>query len=183
MCEFPSWYALPDGHAVFLTDSDIDNPALPHELGADITGHSAIRMVYPGVEAQGAAGEGFPCHPEVAEAIRAGKMARIMHSAGYAAVHVNAKGELHREDGPAVEWSDGTREWYLSGLIHREDGPAVEQSDGARGYYRNGRPHREDGPAWEWADGTREWWLNGERYDTETAWRRAVRRLHRGGEA
>ncbi len=23
--------------------------------------------------------------------------------------------QLHREDGPATEWSDGTREWYLDG--------------------------------------------------------------------
>jgi hypothetical protein len=23
--------------------------------------------------------------------------------------------KLHREDGPAIEWSNGTREWYLHG--------------------------------------------------------------------
>ena len=24
-------------------------------------------------------------------------------------------GEYHREDGPAVEWSDGDKEWFLNG--------------------------------------------------------------------
>ena len=24
-------------------------------------------------------------------------------------------GELHREDGPAIEWASGTKEWYLNG--------------------------------------------------------------------
>jgi hypothetical protein len=46
---------------------------------------------------------------------------------------------LHREDGPAFEWRDGSKEWYL-----------------------NGKRHREDGPAYEGADGHKEWWLNGE---------------------
>jgi len=33
---------------------------------------------------------------------------------------------IHRENKPAVEWSDGSKEWYLNGLRHREDGPAQE---------------------------------------------------------
>ena len=24
-------------------------------------------------------------------------------------------GELHREDGPAIEWSDGTKVWWVNG--------------------------------------------------------------------
>ena len=39
-------------------------------------------------------------------------------------------GELHREDGPAVECSDGTKSWYLHGKRHREDGPALVLVDG-----------------------------------------------------
>ena len=27
----------------------------------------------------------------------------------------NSDGFLHREDGPATEWEDGSREWYLDG--------------------------------------------------------------------
>ena len=44
---------------------------------------------------------------------------------------------MHRLDGPAIEWADGTKIWYINNQMHREDGPAVE-----------------------WADGTKEWWLN-----------------------
>jgi hypothetical protein len=73
-------------------------------------------------------------------------------------------GELHREDGPAVEYEDGTREWWLNGKLHREDGPAVEEADGTRWWYRDSELHREDGPALEWANGRREWWLNGKRH-------------------
>lgn len=35
------------------------------------------------------------------------------------------RGELHRVDGPAVEYNDGDVSWYLHGQRHREDGPAV----------------------------------------------------------
>jgi hypothetical protein len=70
--------------------------------------------------------------------------------------------EYHREDGPAVEYSYGAKEWYLNGNPHREDGPAVEDADGTKEWYLNGRLHREDGPAYEGADGTKGWWLNGQ---------------------
>ena len=70
--------------------------------------------------------------------------------------------EHHREDGPAVERPDGTKEWYLNGEHHREDGPAVERPDGTKQWLVKGKLHRENGPAIEWADGTKEWFLNGE---------------------
>ena len=47
-------------------------------------------------------------------------------------------GELHREDGPAIEWEHGVKEWYLNGVLHREDGPAVEYADGSKHWYLNG---------------------------------------------
>ena len=49
----------------------------------------------------------------------------------------NEKGELHREDGPAVESSNGRREWFKNGLRHREDGPAIVWEDGTHSYYLN----------------------------------------------
>jgi hypothetical protein len=73
-------------------------------------------------------------------------------------------GALHRDDGPAVEYSDGTREWWRAGRRHRDDGPALEWADGTRVWYVNGLAHREDGPAVEWADGTQEWRRFGELY-------------------
>ena len=61
-----------------------------------------------------------------------------------------------------VEVQDnGTKCWYLNGKLHREDGPAVEWSDGTKRWYRNGKLHREDGPACEFADGTKRWYIDG----------------------
>jgi hypothetical protein len=45
---------------------------------------------------------------------------------------------LHREDGPAVEWNDGSKYWRINGKTHREDGPAIEWSDGSKSWYLNG---------------------------------------------
>lgn len=44
----------------------------------------------------------------------------------------------HREDGPAVEYSNGTKLWCRSGLLHREDGPAYERRDVEEEYYIEG---------------------------------------------
>lgn len=50
--------------------------------------------------------------------------------------------KLHREDGPAIEWDDGDKEWYVNGKCHRIDGPAL--------VYADPQP-----------DGIKEWWTNG----------------------
>lgn len=49
------------------------------------------------------------------------------------------QGRLHCDDGPAVQYCDGTKAWLVHGDRHRVHGPAVE-----------------------WADGTVEYWLDGE---------------------
>jgi hypothetical protein len=57
--------------------------------------------------------------------------------------------------------NDGTKIWLnISGLAHKDDGPAVEQSDGTNIWYINGKIHREDGPAIEYADGGKRWYIN-----------------------
>ena len=70
-------------------------------------------------------------------------------------------GELHREDGPAIEYASGDKAWYLDGKLHREDGPAFEWANGDKAWYLNDELHREDGPAVEEANGNKWWWLNG----------------------
>ena len=72
-----------------------------------------------------------------------------------------SNGQLHREDGPAVERADGTKEWYWEDRRHREDGPAIERANGTKEWYLRGQLHREDGPAIEYANGTKEWWVKG----------------------
>ena len=42
------------------------------------------------------------------------------------------KGELHRDDGPAIELKNGDKFWYQNGKLHRVDGPAVENINGSK---------------------------------------------------
>ena len=63
--------------------------------------------------------------------------------------------------------SYGDKQWYLNGQRHREDGPAIEFNNGSQLWYLNGQLHREDGPAIELADGTKKWWLNGQQLTKE----------------
>jgi hypothetical protein len=59
----------------------------------------------------------------------------------------------------------GRRNWKLpNGKTHREDGPALEWYDGDKSWYLNGERHREDSPAVEWNDGRKEWWVNDIKY-------------------
>ena len=51
---------------------------------------------------------------------------------------------LHRENGPAVEWWNGHKEWWRNGQRHRIDGPAVEWADGIKEWYINGKELTED---------------------------------------
>ena len=53
-------------------------------------------------------------------------------------VYVNKDGFKHREDGPAIEYHDGSRSWWKDGNLHRLDGPAAE-FDGVKYWYLNGK--------------------------------------------
>ncbi len=75
-------------------------------------------------------------------------------------------GVHHREDGPAIEWSNGDREWYINGKRHRDNGPAFEYAAGAKVWWSNGQRHRDDGPACVFLY-SKEWFLNGMRYSQE----------------
>jgi len=82
--------------------------------------------------------------------------------------YYDRKGELHRLDGPAVEYINGTKEWRIHGRLHRLDGPAIEEADGTKYWHINGMGHRLNGPAVEYPNGYKEWWVEGARLgDTE----------------
>jgi hypothetical protein len=55
----------------------------------------------------------------------------------------------------------GNKSWWFNGKLHREDGPAIEYSSGSKQWYRNGKKHRIDGPACEYCNGDKFWYLNG----------------------
>ena len=76
-------------------------------------------------------------------------------------------GEPHRIDGPAVEWANGGQEWWIDGKLNRIDGPAISYPNGYKVWYINGKPHRDDGPAVEWDEEGNEWWINGVRLSPE----------------
>ena len=75
--------------------------------------------------------------------------------------YYNEQGQLHREDGPAVEYKNGDKSWHINGKFHREDGPAIEWANGDKAWFLNGEQHREDGPAVEYPIGDKYWFLNG----------------------
>ena len=73
-------------------------------------------------------------------------------------------GELHRVDGPAIEYANGDKSWYVFGIPHRLDGPAFI-SEQSVSWWVDGVLHREDGPAVIFTFGERpsrqEWWISG----------------------
>ena len=55
----------------------------------------------------------------------------------------------------------GNKKWTLNGIFHREDGPAIEFSNGEKQWYINGKLHRLDGPAIIYSNGRVNWCVNG----------------------
>ena len=74
---------------------------------------------------------------------------------------LNDEGEYHRLDGPAFEWTDGSKAWYINGQYHRIDAPAFEGANGRKEWLINGERHRIDGPAIEQPDEYKWWFFNG----------------------
>ena len=89
----------------------------------------------------------------------------------------NSDGDLHRTDGPAIEWANGTESWYWHGNLHREGGPAYTGRTGDKYWYRFHNLHRLDGPAIECVNGDKAWFIYGERYEP-LAW---LLKLHEMG--
>ena len=74
------------------------------------------------------------CAEQVFEALKY----NIVVTANGTRKYYNSAGELHREDGPAVIWTDGTYAWFQNGLRHRINGPAVVWTDGTKWWYLYG---------------------------------------------
>ena len=53
--------------------------------------------------------------------------------------YYNNQEELHHEDGPAVEYSDGSKLWCINDQLHREGGPAIEWANGCTFLCLNGQ--------------------------------------------
>jgi hypothetical protein len=64
-------------------------------------------------------------------------------------------------------YTNGDRWWYQNDQLHRTDGPAIEWASGYREWYQNDKLHRTDGPAVEYANGDKEWWINNKQLTQE----------------
>jgi hypothetical protein len=75
--------------------------------------------------------------------------------------HRDKDNNLHREDGPASIYENGSMHWRRHGKLHRVDGPAIINENMQQWWY-NGKLHRLDGPAIiETGKIPRtEWWIN-----------------------
>ena len=79
-----------------------------------------------------------------------------------------------------VKDNANTIAYYLNGKFHREDGPAIEFASGRKDWYLNGKRHRTDGPAVAYANGDKWWYLNGNFYGvnddyTNESWMRFIK--------
>jgi hypothetical protein len=64
--------------------------------------------------------------------------------------YFNHKEQIHRLDGPAIVWADGSEHWYMNGKRNRENGQAIIASNYKhKEWILCGKYHRLDGPAVE----------------------------------
>ncbi len=71
-------------------------------------------------------------------------MSLIKKGFSHGTEYINDRGEYHRLDGPAIEWNNGDRSWWINGERHREDGPAVETTSGYKAWYLNDKNYSEE---------------------------------------
>ena len=59
----------------------------------------------------------------------------------------------------------GIKRYFIKGtnIYHRDDGPAVEYTNGDKYWIQYGKRHRLDGPAIEFSNGRKEFWINDKR--------------------
>lgn len=74
-------------------------------------------------------------------------MAEIVRPNRNSYIITDDDGQLHCDNGPAVVYSTGKKEWWVHGKQHRDDGPAVE--------FRL---------TYDAAEYNNEYWLNGVQY-------------------
>jgi len=56
----------------------------------------------------------------------------------------NEDNQLHREDGPAIEYPNGDKHWFMYNRLHRLNGPAIPSRNGnIQFWYLNGIEYSE----------------------------------------
>ena len=152
MCDFPSWIIDDKGDAHWLTDKDIrDFHKGDDDLiyWFDMIGHSAITKL---LNVNGKHFERLDAKLPMALIvdIKAGRMNQMMKIVGISEMKFQKCGWIL-----FIGYANGTKKWYRNGNLHRDDGPAIEYAHGAKCWYQNGKLYRDDGLAIERADGSK----------------------------
>ena len=65
----------------------------------------------------------------------------------------------------------GNKRWFNHiGQLHRDNGPAIEYANGSKVWIKNGKCHRINGPAIQYANGHKEYWINDKMYSSLEAY-------------
>ena len=80
-------------------------------------------------------------HPELTSISETtqGPLRRVYHPSGKPTQWKDKKNRLHRDDGPAEIYPDGTEVWCHHGLLHRSDGPAMCFPNGVKRWFYHGQ--------------------------------------------
>lgn len=100
-------------------------------------------------------------------------MAKYHYSDGSVLCRHDPNRILHRADGPAIEYRNGSREWVQNDRLHRLNGPAIEYNS-VKMWYQNGELHRLDGPAVEHSDGEKQWYIKGKLQSTKKEFEKTI---------
>ena len=73
-------------------------------------------------------------------------------------------GHIHREDGPAVIYDDGSVEYWQHGRLHRIGGPAIDYPDTFRKWYQDNNLY----------NNSREWWVDNYRIFSKEQYQKAT---------
>jgi hypothetical protein len=82
-------------------------------------------------------------------------------------IKINSRNSIPNNFTGIAKYLDGSKEWYKEGKFHREDGPAIEFTNETKHWYKEGKLHRINGPAIELPDGTKFWFIEGNLYVPE----------------
>ncbi len=70
-----------------------------------------------------------------ADVYNALRYCRVVTNSDGSRMYFDSDNLLHRDDGPAALWADGTEIWYQHGLRHRVGGPAITWPNGSPSWY------------------------------------------------
>lgn len=147
----------------------LDGPAIERKNGAKewtIQGYENHRLDGPAIENEDGTKKWYVEDKKMTEQEFVDKMKHVsvVENEKGDKIYKNSADKKSRLDGPAVEFSNGSKQWWIDGYLHRIGSPAVELSDGSKEWVINGDRHRLDGPAVEFSNGSKQWWVNGIRH-------------------